>query len=669
MSKLDSPKTADQQDLSATSSPNLKSISTPNGPRFAGKRLENYLQNPDLSTFVSPSISMTIKSDNKYAIHDNSSSEETASDEDSTTARQQEIKSSQKLQDSRKSSESITQKPLHYPLQPKSHSTSSRYPPSSDTDGGSDAISHEHDVDSETFSGSDPIDSENAELDSDFSIDSVTVFLPELPSRPKPKLKVLPPGKLDLATKVQLNISPKLKNTASLEVDENQEGSSSELSVISDSSLNALEKSILKRRPSLTLALTDQSDSSETSAGEESDFNDERLLAVLSADESSITDPDDNESFSDFDDEADDDDAIEEREEQAILEEVKQSGDLEQSPRVGYDSDAASSESEISFSNDPFFEPRNQFGIQSSGSTPKSGHGSDDLWSYFFNSEDESDEEKSLGLQGYSHQGFDDDSDGYPGDSTDEDNSLPRSTSKTKSKPTEILSTSSTTSRPPILGSWVMPAERPFGIIDGLTTRTLSPSTHPAHADELSHRSEFNIVISQSSKRLRNSQDSLHNSDSETSQLALEDFIYTSELEDKEDQDLGVYSTTFEDTIYHTVNKEIPLSAFRNRGSYSQLSFQQSVLHRRSSSSTSRRIDSRRNSRELSLTPSKSISRHMKKRRKQAKKKDLTRLSLDIPNKSPQSILENDLENMITTDLLDELIDIGALSPLFGGIC
>lgn len=568
--------------------------------RFAGKRLENY----NVPALVNGSSDSPSASDNEYAIVDNSSSaEETDSDTESSIARIKALKSFKYTH------------PRHVPP-PASHKSD----PSSDSEVARSLNQASNSEESEDDS------------DSDLSIDSATVYLPQLQTPTRPKQKVAPPSKLNL-----------------------DQESESELSVISDNALNELEASI---------ALDNA-----TSASENSEYDDENLLAVLSDEESLSSDSD----FFDYED----DDSIEQREEQAILEEVQRSGDLEE-PRLGYESDDGS-ESEVSFSNDAFFEPRVAPSIKSITSTAKSGAPSDEedefLFPYFFSTDEESEQEQETdkpALENYSANAVAvamDESD-LSGDSTDEDNTLPRSNPKVRARPTEILSTSATTSRPPVLGSWVMSTERPYGIIDGLTTRTLSPPANGS-AEFVTPAKRSRTVTSVSS-------------DSEASELALEDFIYTSELEeDKED----MFSTPVADDVYY--NKDIPLSAFRNRGSYSQLSFQ-SPLHRRSSSTASRR-----NSREISLTPGKRIPKHLKKRRKQSqlpshqqqqqqqqqmpssssspyhKKKEM-RLSLDVAmgSRSPRAVAGNGVldAGASTTDLIDELVGIGALSPLFRGI-
>lgn len=509
--------------------------------------------------------------------------------------------------------------------------------------------SPETDVDLPILSG--PLD-ENDEADngsdSDSSLDSTTIYLPQFSNnKPTPK-SVQPPKKLNL---------PKKNNQSNDNADE----SDSELSVISDNALNELEASIVGMPGAAR----------QGSVGE---YNDQELSALLSEDESSIADADESdseESLSEFDDDDGDGDdgdesSIEEREEQAIVEEVERSGELEH--RVGYDSEAESSESDVSFSLDDFFDNRPTPSKHIS-STPSKNQSDNEFFAYFGTSDVESDQEAQL--NDYSANALAvalEDSD-YSDDETDEDNSLPRvKAAKPQTKPTEILSSSTSTSRPPVLGSWVMSSERPYGIIDGLTTRTLSP---PAE----SNKGQF---VTPSKRAI-----SAVHSDSDASELALEDFIYTSELDEAED--LGVYSTSFEN---HggVVNKDIPLSAFRNRSSsiaaqqqFPVLSFQASPLHRRSSSSAAKQRGKslsehgRRTSEDMSLTPSKGLPRRMRKKRRHSVNQRWAHIDSSAAlsgRGSPRgsSAVHAEYSDEMSGEVLEELASMGALSPLFGGL-
>lgn len=70
-------------------------------------------------------------------------------------------------------------------------------------------------------------------------------------------------------------------------------------------------------------------------------------------------------------------------------------------------------------------------------------------------------------------------------ESTDVDESLPRNTNTSpqigSKKATEVLSSKTADYRPPMLGSWVTIDSKPFGIIDGMSTRSLQHHHHHHH--------------------------------------------------------------------------------------------------------------------------------------------------------------------------------------------
>lgn len=185
------------------------------------------------------------------------------------------------------------------------------------------------------------------------------------------------------------------------------------------------------------------------------------------------------------------------------------------------------------------------------------------------------------------------------GDSTDEDTTLPPRTQKKCNTATEILSSSNIASRPPMLGSWVMTKERPFGIIDGLTTRSLSGQKSPTnHHDVSSNGIRFSANME--------SDDCSEISD--LNDIVLDEFIYTSDLDEEAPKDAST-----EDQPYST-SSNVPLSAFRNRGLVANPLYQQRF--------TGTPIPSRRrssHSREAVITP----VRSMKKIKKKAFRKDL----------------------------------------------
>ncbi|KAK9376626.1 transcription factor CRF1-domain-containing protein [Lipomyces chichibuensis] len=181
------------------------------------------------------------------------------------------------------------------------------------------------------------------------------------------------------------------------------------------------------------------------------------------------------------------------------------------------------------------------------------------------------------------------------GESTDEDENLPPpSDRKAGHRGTEIFVSSVTASKPPVLGSWVLPVGRRIGIINGLATRTLSPPPYPRGNDgdidtgaymPLGHGRHHNDFASSPSVMaaaarsrgalrggLRTFDPNAFGSDSERSDVALEEFIYMSELDNEDEQgDLSIVETTPDPTSTPVwagkFHSKFPLSAFRNSSS------------------------------------------------------------------------------------------------------
>lgn len=713
-------------------------------PRYAGKRLESYMSSVSL-----------LGSDNEFAIADysnGSESEENTSDDNQgplarssiaqKTARSKSLKSHSMNREytgrfGSKSIKATRHVSAINHINVLSSPENSANDPASPSSQRSEVFLEEDDIASDIaqdIGWNAAIDEESDEsedddgddFESDSSLDSNTTFPPHLhdSSPRKARSKVKPPKRLSIPIPKRLNLPAKIAKvsssgpTTSTSLHDGLDDlydDYSESSIMSETSTAdmKLSKNVSTRRPSIVDHTLDEitvfprsanlnshetSDSSNVSdITDGSEYGDDTLLAMLSEDDSSVADHDEDstELFS-YDDEADDDNAIEESEERAILEELQGNEALEVPLKVGYESEDGDLDSEVSFSQDPFFESHTSqtaSAIRNITSAPLDDQisGEDDsyLWSYFFTSEDESDgrlsstsnrpeDENNLtpfrDVRSNSAGEFEN----LSGDSTDEDDSLPQANLRNKPRPTEILSSSATTSRPPVLGSWVMSSERPYGIIDGLSTRTLSPppfqnsgSTGPENGlEELDSQL---LPGDQNMKRMRSkSFQSEENSESELSELALDDFIYTSELEDKDDLENLESHSTIEDLNYHSINKDIPLSAFRSRLSNPQLFFQSSSHMRKSVSGNPRLAGSRKNSRDIIMTPVKPVSRHSRKRRKRSKKQDVDLNHMDLGwtsfEKGVMLQNENELEDLGATDLIDELIGIGALSPLFGGI-
>jgi hypothetical protein len=392
------------------------------------------------------------------------------------------------------------------------------------------------------------------------------------------------------------------------------------------------------------------------------DFEEASLLALLDQED----DDDSLASMSISDGDAElDEDALEEREERALVEEFKKEeaqGDGERnedlfsdpSSPVGLDGyEFEEGESEVSFDDD-FFEPRETPSrVVMSSVVPDDSTSGDDsyLWSYFFTSGDESEDEndEEARRQGaiVSKPGrFDNDD---SGESTDEDLSLPPpSHRKLGARATEVLASSTAGARPPVLGSWDLNDEqRPFSIIDGLTTRTLSPPMLYADIPNSNfYDGKTSAVMAAPSRKRARSQHGFQ-SDSELSELALDDVIYTDDL----DEDDAPGAMAGDVTPVWNRYKNVPLSAFRNRGVHTPVYYHSTNSRRLSSSGGSGRRGSR-HAKEAVMTPVRSVK---KPSRKHARKKR------DI-------VADIDIDPPGTSDLIDELLEIGAFSPLFNGI-
>lgn len=693
-------------DNQTSSKPPLSSSSSSHRPTFGGKRLENYSSS---AFFYNEDDDFAIadysnESENEHAISDGDEEGPLGSDHQisqlyNSSSLNQDFKDPFKPLASPNTQSEFRKRRRSSVMARKLNISSNSDDSSSGPDDPLSPVNEGSDLEKEE--GSEEFEDDYE--DSDSSTDSGTVFLSQHPkaSRLGKYQNVSLPRKLSIPAPKRLDLSSKNLHSGTSSQDEHGEsiqGDSNDEKTIKSDQFSAFNDPVVKpRRPSIvdhtldetshfprstnmSLSALEESGESDDESPLSESYNDENLLALLSEEESSVADHSDESDF-DEDDEADDDDAIEEREEQAILEEVKRSGDLEEPYKVGYESDEEEFDSDVSFGYDPFLEidgtPSTAKNITSLPLQDALSDEEDEsyLWSYFFTSgEEDSDEENEVDID-LEHEFV------LPielpqmesqiqaqiksGDSTDEDETLPRPNSQARSRPTEILSTLSTTSRPPLLGSWVMSSERPYGIIDGLSTRTLkSDSPNDKRSDATFDGFESvdpHTPLKASSKtpvKQINGGFLDGNTDSEPDELALDDFIYTSELEVEDDAVDELRETPFDEPVFLSLNRDVPLSAFRNRASYSHFSFQQP-----------RRLShggSRKRTREVLMTPVKSSGK--RKRRKQGKKSDDNdKLEFLEGIDSHAKLSEQDLEAG-TTDLIDELVGMGALSPLFGGI-
>lgn len=130
------------------------------------------------------------------------------------------------------------------------------------------------------------------------------------------------------------------------------------------------------------------------------------------------------------------------------------------------------------------------------------------------------------------------------GESTDVDLSLPSSgpSSKLGSKVAkEVLSSRTADYRPPMLGTWVAIDSKPFSIIDGLSTRTLSNQTNTRNP------------------RTKNWKSFSLKHDSDDLAIDLEELLNVSELDNDDENDVRIWRD------FNNNKKHVPLGAFRNK--------------------------------------------------------------------------------------------------------
>lgn len=195
------------------------------------------------------------------------------------------------------------------------------------------------------------------------------------------------------------------------------------------------------------------------------------------------------------------------------------------------------------------------------------------LWNYFFSSDADSENEsepeiydleeqfmleqifqqdldtKNGNIDGLTHDGAresslepaESDNEYDSGESTDVDLSLPASSTnnQTGSKVAkEVLSSKTADYRPPVLGTWVAVDCKPFGIIDGLSTRTLNQTKNPRSKGWRS----FSIKP-----------------DSEDSAIELDELLNISELDNDDENDIRIWRD------FNNNKKHVPLGAFRDK--------------------------------------------------------------------------------------------------------
>lgn len=183
------------------------------------------------------------------------------------------------------------------------------------------------------------------------------------------------------------------------------------------------------------------------------------------------------------------------------------------------------------------------------------------LWNYFFSSDGESpasegdpyDVEEQLILEEIFRQDkqeFHKDSSLEPveeleydsGESTDVDLSLPPTNQNQlgSKMAKEVLSSKTADYRPPVLGTWIAIESEPFGIIDGLLTRTLN---------------------NYGAKNPRKGWRSINfgKTELEDSAIELDELLNISELDNDDENDIRIWRD------FNNREKQVPLGAFRNK--------------------------------------------------------------------------------------------------------
>lgn len=193
------------------------------------------------------------------------------------------------------------------------------------------------------------------------------------------------------------------------------------------------------------------------------------------------------------------------------------------------------------------------------------------LWNYFFSSDNSSDsdleedykddkaamvifpgKEKNVSEPSQSGEFYNDissDNDADSGESTDVDLSVPQQTNKKfgSKGAKEVLSSKTADYRPPVLGTWVTIDSKPFGIIDGLSTRTLNSNSQEPRYRPTDTYLDFHEKESSSSI------------DSDDPALGLDELLNVSELDTNDENDIRIWRD------FNNSKRRVPLGAFRNK--------------------------------------------------------------------------------------------------------
>lgn len=148
--------------------------------------------------------------------------------------------------------------------------------------------------------------------------------------------------------------------------------------------------------------------------------------------------------------------------------------------------------------------------------------------------------------------------DGYgSGESTDVDEALASKSSRTRlgSKVAkEVLSSKTADYRPPLMGSWTTATTKPFGIIDGLSTRTLNSSNTQSSAPGLVLRTKGRKPAPSNPPTVAQV-----STTHEDAAIGLDELLNVSELDADDETDAKIWRD------FNNQKKQVPLGAFRNK--------------------------------------------------------------------------------------------------------
>lgn len=215
-------------------------------------------------------------------------------------------------------------------------------------------------------------------------------------------------------------------------------------------------------------------------------------------------------------------------------------------------------------------------------------------------------------------------------ESTDVDTSLPESSgNKFGSKVAkEVLSSKTADYRPPILGTWVTIDSQPFGIIDGLSTRTLDSSNSLQNAEPRLELGRKGMHIS-------------HSNASDDLAIGLDELLNMSELDDNNENDIKIWRD------FNRQKKRVPLGAFRNK----------SILNNSPPLATNATLqstinDDESNSRTLSRKKRYKSHQQAARRRASFKRHQARKFSKKLPDTTQKASKPFDFSSLLTSNVL-----------------